>query len=217
MIVNRLVLIELRFNGRNFLISYFQMIRCFSMKKICVFTGAASGINSLYKDAAYQMGLMLGSRGFGLVYGGGKLGLMGAVADGMLAANGRVTGIIPKFLNNVEVGHKGVTDLHIIDSMHERKAMMYDAADAFIILPGGLGTLDETMEIITWRQLGLHQKPIIIVNLNGYWDSMLIMFQNIIDQGFMHHGHTGHFDQVDDLDSLMDKLDFIFESKEGTT
>ena len=216
MIVNRLVPIELRFNGRNFLISYFQMIRCFSMKKICVFTGAASGINSLYKDAAYQMGLMLGSRGFGLVYGGGKLGLMGAVADGMLAANGRVTGIIPKFLDNVEVGHKGVTDLHIIDSMHERKAMMYDAADAFIILPGGLGTLDETMEIITWRQLGLHQKPIIIVNLNGYWDSMLIMFQNIIDQGFMHHGHTGHFDQVDDLDSLMDKLDFIFESKEGT-
>ena len=216
MIVNRLVLIELRFNGRNFLICYFQMIRCFSMKKICVFTGAASGINSLYKDAAYQMGLMLGSRGFGLVYGGGKLGLMGAVADGMLAANGRVTGIIPKFLDNVEVGHKGVADLHIIDSMHERKAMMYDAADAFIILPGGLGTLDETMEIITWRQLGLHQKPIIIVNLNGYWDSMLIMFQNIIDQGFMHHGHTGHFDQVDDLDSLMDKLDLIFENGEAT-
>ena len=188
----------------------------FWMKKICVFTGAASGVNTFYKDAAYQLGLMLGSRGLGLAYGGGKLGLMGAVADGMLAANGKVTGIIPKFLDNVEVGHKGVTDLHIIDSMHERKAMMYDAADAFIILPGGLGTLDETMEIITWRQLGLHQKPIIIVNLNGYWDSMLIMFQNIIDQGFMHHGHTGHFDQVDDLDSLMDKLDFIFESKEGT-
>ena len=112
------------------------------------------------------MGYMLASRGLSLVYGGGKLGLMGAVADGVLAANGEVTGIIPKFLDNVEVGHKGVTDLHIIDSMHERKAMMYDAADAFIILPGGLGTLDETMEIITWRQLGLHQKPI-IVNLNG--------------------------------------------------
>ena len=186
------------------------------MKKVCVFTGAATGFNTLYKDAAYQMGQMLGSRGLGLVYGGGKLGLMGAVADGILAANGEVTGIIPKFLDNVEVAHKGVTDLRIIDTMHERKAMMYDAADAFIILPGGLGTLDETMEIITWRQLGLHQKPIIIVNLNGYWDSMLIMFQNIIDQGFMHHGHTGHFDQVDDLDSLMDKLDFIFESKEGT-
>ena len=90
------------------------------MKKICVFTGAASGINPLYKDAAYQMGQMIGSRGFGLVYGGGKMGLMGAVADGVLAANGRVTGIIPQFLENVEVGHKGVTDLHIIDSMHER-------------------------------------------------------------------------------------------------
>ena len=190
--------------------------KVFWMKKVCVFTGAASGINKLYKDAAYQMGQMLASRGLGLVYGGGKLGLMGAVADGMLAANGKVTGIIPKFLDNVEVGHQGVTDLHIIDSMHERKAMMYDAADAFIILPGGLGTLDETMEIITWRQLGLHQKPIIIVNLNGYWDSMLIMFQNIIDQGFMHQGHTGHFDQVEDLDSLMDKLDSISGSEEPT-
>ncbi len=192
------------------------MNRCFWMKKVCVFTGAASGIDGLYKEAAYQMGQMLASRELGLIYGGGKLGLMGAVADGMLAANGKVTGIIPKFLDNVEVGHKGVTDLHIIDSMHERKAMMYDAADAFIILPGGLGTLDETMEIITWRQLGLHQKPIIIVNLNHYWDSMLTMFQNIIDQGFMHHGHTGHFDQVDDLDSLMNKLDLIFESEEAT-
>ena len=181
------------------------------MKKICVFTGAASGINPLYKDAAYQMGQMIGSRGLGLVYGGGKMGLMGAVADGVLAANGGVTGIIPQFLDNVEVGHKGITDLHIIDSMHERKAMMYDISDAFVIFPGGLGTLDETMEIITWRQLGLHNKPIIIVNLNGYWDSMLIMFQNIIDQGFMHHGHTGHFDQVDDLDGLMDKLDQLFQ------
>ena len=190
--------------------------KVFWMKKVCVFTGAASGINKLYKDAAYQIGQMLASRGLGLVYGGGKLGLMGAVADGMLAANGKVTGIIPKFLDNVEVGHQGVTDLHIIDSMHERKAMMYDAADAFVILPGGLGTLDETMEIITWRQLGLHQKPIIIVNLNGYWDSMLIMFQNIIDQGFMHHGHTGHFDQVEDLDSLMDKLDSISGNEEPT-
>ena len=137
------------------------------MKKVCVFTGAASGIDTLYKDAAYQMGEMLASRGLGVVYGGGKMGLMGAVADGVLAANGKVTGIIPKFLDSVEVGHKGITDLHIIDSMHERKAMMYDAADAFIIFPGGLGTLDETMEIITWRQLGLHQKPIIIVNLTA--------------------------------------------------
>lgn len=181
------------------------------MKKVCVFTGAASGINPLYKDAAYQMGQMIASRGFGLVYGGGKMGLMGAVADGALAANGKVTGIIPRFLDNIEVGHKGVTDLHIIDSMHERKTMMYDIADAFIIFPGGLGTLDETMEIITWRQLGLHKKPIIIVNLNGYWDTMLIMFQNIINQGFMHHGHNGHFDQVDDLDNLMDKLDLKFK------
>ena len=189
----------------------------FLMKKVCVFTGAASGINSLYKDAAYQMGQMIASRGFGLVYGGGKMGLMGAVADGALAANGVVTGIIPKFLANIEVGHKDVTDLHIIDSMHERKAMMYDIADAFIVFPGGLGTLDETMEIITWRQLGLHNKPIIIVNLNGYWDIMLSMFQSIVNQGFMHQDHTGHFDQVDDLENLMDKLEFEFTSDQVTT
>ena len=94
--------------------------------------------------------------------------------------------------------------------MHERKNMMYEIADGFIIMPGGLGTLDETMEIITWRQLGLHRKPIIIANLHGYWDHMLLLFQNIIDEGFMHHGHTGHFEHVDDMDALADKLDAYF-------
>ena len=94
--------------------------------------------------------------------------------------------------------------------MHERKNMMYETSDGFIIMPGGLGTLDETMEIITWRQLGLHRKPIIIVNLYGYWDHMLMLFQNIIDEGFMHHGHTGHFEHVDDMDALADRLDMYF-------
>ncbi len=179
------------------------------MKKICVFTGAAQGTNPDYKDAAFQLGKMIAARSLGLVYGGGKRGLMGAVADGVLANNGYVTGIIPKFLENVEVGHKGVTDLHVIDTMHERKAMMYDMSDAFVIMPGGLGTLDETMEIITWRQLGLHNKPIIIANLNGYWDPMLMMVQNVIDQGFMHHGQTGHFEQANTLDEIADRLDAI--------
>ena len=110
----------------------------------------------------------------------------------------------------MEIAHRGLTDLHVIDTMHERKNMMYDIADGFIIMPGGLGTLDETMEIITWRQLGLHRKPIIIANLYGYWDHMLLLFQNIIDEGFMHHGHTGHFEHVDDMDELADRLDSYF-------
>ena len=177
------------------------------MKKICVFTGAATGHAPAFKNDAYQLGQIIAARGFGLVYGGGRKGLMGAVADGVIASRGYVTGIIPKFLENVEMGHRGVSDLHVIDTMHERKAMMYDLSDAFIIMPGGLGTLDETMEIITWRQLGLHRKPIIIANLNGYWDPMLTMFKNIIDQGFMHHGHIGHYETAASLDEVADMLD----------
>ena len=180
------------------------------MKKLCVFTGAATGSDPRFADAAHQLGQILASRNLGLVYGGGKSGLMGKIADAVIAADGHATGIIPKFLDNVEIAHRGLNDLHVIDTMHERKNMMYEIADGFIIMPGGLGTLDETMEIITWRQLGLHRKPIIIANLHGYWDHMLLLFQNIIDEGFMHHGHTGHFEHVDDMDALADKLDAYF-------
>ena len=180
------------------------------MKKLCVFTGAATGSDPRFADAAHQLGQIMASRNLGLVYGGGKSGLMGKIADAVIAADGHATGIIPKFLDNVEIAHRGLNDLHVVDTMHERKNMMYEIADGFIIMPGGLGTLDETMEIITWRQLGLHRKPIIIANLHGYWDHMLLLFQNIIDEGFMHHGHTGHFEHVDDMDALADKLDAYF-------
>ena len=186
------------------------------MKKLCVFTGAATGSDPRFADAAHQLGQILASRNLGLVYGGGKSGLMGKIADAIIAADGHATGIIPKFLDNVEIAHRGLNDLHVIDTMHERKNMMYEIADGFIIMPGGLGTLDETMEIITWRQLGLHRKPIIIANLHGYWDHMLLLFQNIIDEGFMHHGHTGHFEHVDDMDELADKLDAYFPASHAT-
>ena len=142
--------------------------------------------------------------------------VMGKIADAVIASDGHATGIIPKFLDNVEIAHRGLNNLHVIDTMHERKNMMYDIADGFIIMPGGLGTLDETMEIITWRQLGLHRKPIIVANLYGYWDHMLLLFQNIIDEGFMHHGHTGHFDHVNDIDELADKLDSYFPASQRT-
>ena len=180
------------------------------MKKLCVFTGAATGNDSRFAEAMQQLGQILASRNLGLGYGGGKSGLMGKVADAVIASNGHATGIIPKFLDNVEISHRGLNDLRVIDTMHERKNMMYEIADGFIIMPGGLGTLDETMEIITWRQLGLHRKPIIIVNLYGYWDQMLLLFQNIIDEGFMHHGHTGHFEHVNDMEELANKLDEYF-------
>ena len=186
------------------------------MKKLCVFTGAATGSDPRFADAAHQLGQILASRNLGLVYGGGKSGLMGKIADAVITADGHITGIIPKFLDNVEIAHRGLNNLHVIDTMHERKNMMYEIADGFIIMPGGLGTLDETMEIITWRQLGLHRKPIIIANLHGYWDHMLLLFQNIIDEGFMHHGHTGHFEYVDDMDTLADKLDAYFPASHAT-
>ena len=185
------------------------------MKKLCVFTGAATGSDPRFAEAAHQLGQILASRNLGLVYGGGKSGLMGKIADAVIASDGHATGIIPKFLDNVEIAHRGLTDLHVIDTMHERKNMMYDIADGFVIMPGGLGTLDETMEIITWRQLGLHRKPIIIANLYGYWDHMLLLFQNIIDEGFMHHGHTGHFEHVSDMDELADRLDSYFPASHG--
>ena len=183
------------------------------MKKLCVFTGAASGSDPRFAEAAHQLGQILASRNLGLVYGGGKSGLMGKIADGVIASDGHTTGIIPKFLDNVEIAHPDLTDLHVTDTMHQRKNMMYDRADGFIIMPGGLGTLDETMEIITWRQLGLHRKPVIIVNLYGYWDHMLQLFQNIIDEGFMHHGHSGHFEHVNNMDELADRLDSYFSAK----
>ena len=182
------------------------------MKKLCIFTGAANGSDPRFAEAADQLGQMLASRNLGLVYGGGKSGLMGKIADAVSASDGHTTGIIPKFLERVEIAHKGLTDLHVTDPMHQRKKMMYDIADGFIIMPGGLGTLDETMEIITWRQLGLHRKPVIIVNLYGYWDHMLQLFQNIIDEGFMHHCHSGHFEHVDNKDELAARIDSYFSA-----
>ncbi|MEC8642383.1 MAG: TIGR00730 family Rossman fold protein [Pseudomonadota bacterium] len=172
------------------------------MKKICVFAGASAGHRASYADAARDLGAMLASYGLGLVYGGGRNGLMGRVADGAIEGGGTVIGIIPKFLDRVEIGHAGVTKLHIIDTMHQRKEMMYAESDAFIVLPGGLGTLDETMEITTWRQLDLHKKPVIILNIEGYWDPLLAMLDSVVAEGFMHNGHLQHFETVSSLAAL---------------
>ena len=136
--------------------------------KLCVFAGSASGHDPELTDVVRKVGVMMAARGIGLVYGGGRTGLMGAIADGALSGDGYVHGIIPKFLENLEVGHTGCTTLTITKDMHERKTMMYDEADAFLALPGGFGTMEEILEIITWRQLRSHQKPIFVFNHKGY-------------------------------------------------
>ena len=131
-----------------------------------------SRVSDTYKDAAHQLGTLLGQNGHQLVYGGGRVGLMGIVADATLAAGGPVVGIIPEHIQVLEVEHTGLTELLVVDSMHTRKRMMVDRSDAFVVLPGGLGTLDETFEILTWKQLRLHDKPIVVANIDGYWDPL---------------------------------------------
>ena len=143
------------------------------VRRICVFCGAAAGNDPRYAAAAAELGRALAARSIEVVTGGGKVGLMGVVADATLAAGGRVIGIIPRFLEEREVAHRGLTELHVVESLHERKALMHELSDGFIALPGGFGTLDELMESITWAQLGLHAKPIGIVNVAGYFDELL--------------------------------------------
>lgn len=155
------------------------------MKSICVFCGSSSGVRPEYADAARQLGALLAERGIGLVYGGGRVGLMGIIADAVLTHGGHVSGIIPEFLFKKEIEHKDVSDLRVVGSMHERKALMADLADGFIALPGGWGTLDEFCEILTWAQLGLHTKPCGLLNVAGYYDSFLHFFDTATTEGFV--------------------------------
>jgi uncharacterized protein (TIGR00730 family) len=153
--------------------------------RICVFCGSTSGRRPVYATAARDLGTLLARRGIGLVYGGGKVGLMGALADAALAAGGEVIGVIPRFLLDKEVGHRGVTDLRVVDTMHERKALMASLADAFVALPGGLGTWEEFCEILTWGQLGLHQKPCLLVNVDGFYDSLVAQLDHAAAEGLL--------------------------------
>ena len=151
---------------------------------LCVYCGSALGVDSRIAEAARDLGRLLAERHIRLIYGGARIGLMGTLADACLAAGGEVVGIIPGHLDKTELGHRGATELIVVDSMHERKYMMFEESDAFAILPGGLGTLDETFEMLTWRKLGLHDKPIILVDIAGYWRPLLGLIDHIIVQGF---------------------------------
>jgi uncharacterized protein (TIGR00730 family) len=159
------------------------------MNRVCIFCGSSKGGRDIYVQSARQMGAALAGRGLELVYGGGHVGLMGAAADGTLAAGGRVIGVIPKALDEKELTHKGLTELHVVGSMHERKAMMAELSDGFIALPGGFGTLDEFAEIVTWAQLGIHQKPMGMLNVAGYFDTLLAFFDHSVAEGFVRDTH----------------------------
>lgn len=151
---------------------------------VCVFCGSRAGDRPLYAETAHAFGKLLATRGDRLVYGGGSVGLMGHVADGVLAGGGEVTGVIPEFLATSELRHPGVADMRLTTTMHTRKSLMAECSDAFVALPGGLGTFDELFEILTWAQLGLHAKPIGVLNVNGYFDPFLQLIERSVSDGF---------------------------------
>jgi uncharacterized protein (TIGR00730 family) len=155
------------------------------MRRICVFCGSSGGGQAVYADAARRFGTALAGRGLGLVYGGGHVGLMGVVADAVLAAGGRVEGVIPRALVEKELAHQGLARLHVVETMHQRKALMADLADAFAALPGGFGTGDELFEVLTWAQLGLHAKPVGLLNTAGYFDALLAWIDHVVTERFL--------------------------------
>ncbi|MFB4159190.1 TIGR00730 family Rossman fold protein [Geomicrobium sp. JSM 1781026] len=156
-----------------------------NVQSLAVFCGSSSGTDPIYMNVARELGERLAEQKKTLVYGGARVGCMGAVADGCLSKGGKVYGVIPERLTNVEIAHAGLTELHTVETMHERKAKMAELADAFVALPGGAGTLEEWFEVFTWAQLGYHEKPACILNVNGFFDPLLEMLQHTIEQGFM--------------------------------
>jgi uncharacterized protein (TIGR00730 family) len=177
-----------------------------TMRRVCVFTGSNSGARPEYRAAAEELGRLLAARRLGLVYGGARVGLMGAVADAALAAGGEVIGIIPAALAAKEVAHAGLTDLRVVGSMHERKALMSTLADAFVALPGGWGTLEEFFEVLTWWQLGLHAKPCAFLNVHGYFDGLLAFLAHTVDEGFVRPEHASAIVVADGAAALLDRL-----------
>ena len=159
------------------------------MDRIGVFCGSTSGVRPAFADAARDLGRTLARRGVGVVYGGGSVGLMGVVADAALAEGGEVIGVIPHALERRELGHKGLTELHVVSSMHERKAKMAELADAFVALPGGMGKLEELAEILTWAQLGLHAKPCGLLDVGGYFQPLVAFFDHAVAEGFLRPEH----------------------------
>jgi uncharacterized protein (TIGR00730 family) len=177
------------------------------IRRICVFCGSNPGASPVYAETARTLGETLARRGLGLVYGGGKVGLMGAVADGALAAGGEVVGVIPHALVVREVAHQGLTELRVVDSMHERKALMADLADGFLVLPGGIGTLEEFFEVWTWAQLGLHGKPIGLLDTAGYYAQLQGFLDHAVSERFLHPDHRSTVLVDADAGRLLDRME----------
>ncbi len=172
------------------------------MKKLCIFCGSASGKDSKYLQLGTMIGEMLVKNNVGLVYGGASIGLMGVIADAVMKNGGEVIGVIPKSLVDYEVAHSGLTKLFVVDNMHQRKQLMYDNSDAFLSLPGGMGTLDEMFEVLTWTQLKYHQKPSYILNFEGFYDSLLSYLRHSNAEGFIKSEHLDLLQEIKDLKSL---------------
>ncbi len=178
-----------------------------SVNSVCVYCGSANRVDPAFKNIARDVGKALAEKGKRLVYGGGRVGLMGIVADAALAAKGEVIGIIPQHIQAREIQHTSLTELHVVNDMHTRKRMMVERSDAFVILPGGFGTLDEAFEILTWKQLQLHSKPVIIFNANGYWDGMLKMIDTMVACGFAQPSNLQLFNVVRDIPAMFAAFD----------
>lgn len=189
------------------------------MKRLAVYCGSATPADPVYIDAARAVGHALATRGIGVVYGGGRLGLMGAVADAALAAGGEVIGVIPQALVDAEVAHRGCTELHVVSGMHERKALFTELSDGFVTLPGGVGTMDELWEAISWAQLGYHEKPVGVLNVAGFYNALIAFNAHMIEVGFIRPQHAGIMVAANDLDTLLARMaayephDTIFRMK----
>ena len=178
-----------------------------AVERVCVFCGASSGRVPAYAEQARAFGAAAAARGLGVVYGGGRVGLMGAVADGALAAGGEVIGVIPQELVDRELAHPGLTELHVVGSLHERKALMAQLSDGFVALPGGFGTLDELMEQLTWSQLGLHAKPVGLLDVAEYWRPLIALARHATEEGFVREADLAAIAVADDPALLLDRLE----------
>jgi uncharacterized protein (TIGR00730 family) len=176
------------------------------LKRVCVFCGSSPGVRPEYAAVARSLGATLAARGVGLVYGGASIGIMGAVADAVLAMGGEVVGVIPRSIVEREVAHAGLSDLHVVDTMHQRKAMMAELSDAFVTLPGGLGTLEELFEVWTWGLLGIHHKPFGILDVDGYFAPLVAFLDHAVTQGFVREPHRAMALVDDDPERLLDRL-----------
>ena len=176
------------------------------MKSIVVFCGSSEGYNEVYKDTAYELGAVLAERNIHLIYGGGKVGLMGALADGCLANKGKVTGVIPGFLKTKEVAHEGLTEMITVDTMHQRKMKMHELSDGILAMPGGWGTMEELFEMMTWAQLGLHPKPVGVLNVNCFYSPLLAMLSGMTEEGFVKEVYRDMVLVNEDMFELLEQM-----------